>query len=90
MGKRYFMSQRMMAEAKKKEAVKNARENRGEEPKRGNNHIIAAICGCCTIHVSTDSTLESPKPKPKSDDTEKIIRLGFDPKTSFRKRKSKQ
>ena len=87
MEKRYFMSQRMMAEAKKNEAIKNARENRGEEPKRGNNYIYPAVCGCCTIHGSSDSTLEPPKPKVKSDDTEKIIRLGFDQKLSFRRRK---
>lgn len=37
-----------------------------------------------------EDAIQMPKPLPKSDDTEKIIRLGFDPKTSFRRRKSKK
>ena len=36
-----------------------------------------------------EDAIQMPKPLPKSDDAEKIVRLGFDPKTSFRRRKSK-
>ncbi len=36
-----------------------------------------------------EDAIQMPKPTPKSDDTKKIIRYGFDPKQSFRKRKSK-